>query len=223
MPIPEISYVLVTSWYGFTCGNLIPPDISWATTQNGLWPLVAPVFRRCVRVVWCRGDRGPDLLEAQVGVGGGARTRVLAPGHRDLSARSGLLPVDERERQDRAGGVQGGRLVGQADEARRAGKLNAVPGVGEVVAVIRAERRVDVLRLQDQRDLGARRGLLGPAQRVAADEVVVERDRAAVAQLPGRDVVVLNVVGVVAPVERALALDAEQRQPGPVVRQARVG
>src|ERR1700751_5682769 len=34
MPIPAISYVLVISWYGFTCGNLIPATASWVRTQN---------------------------------------------------------------------------------------------------------------------------------------------------------------------------------------------
>src|ERR1700761_6963949 len=34
MPIPEISYVLVISWYGLTCGNLIPATASWVRAQN---------------------------------------------------------------------------------------------------------------------------------------------------------------------------------------------
>ena len=41
---------------------------------------------------------------------------------------------------------------------------------------------------------------------------MTEGQRAAVAELPGRDVVVLDVVGVEGPVERPLPLDAEQRE-----------
>src|ERR1700728_3744044 len=77
MPIPEISYVLVTSWYGFTCGNLIPWNADWAPPQALPHPLVAPVLSRCVRVVGCGSDRCPDQREAEVGIGGGARARVL--------------------------------------------------------------------------------------------------------------------------------------------------
>src|SRR5580692_10951527 len=116
MPIPESGYVLVLSWYGFTCGNLIPWNIDWATPQASPRRLVAPVLRRCVRVVGRGRDRRPDQREAEVGIRGGAGAGVLRPGHRDLRARRGVLLVDERQRQDGARGVQGGRLVGEADE-----------------------------------------------------------------------------------------------------------
>src|SRR6185437_4769601 len=39
MPISEISYVLVTSWYGLTCRNLIPGNLYWAKPQNAPMPV----------------------------------------------------------------------------------------------------------------------------------------------------------------------------------------
>src|ERR1700728_933567 len=101
MPIPEISYVLVTSWYGFTCGNLIPWNADWAPPQALTRPLVAPVLRRCVCVVGRGSDRRADQREAKVGIRCGARAWVLPPRHRDLGARHGVLLVEQRERQDR--------------------------------------------------------------------------------------------------------------------------
>jgi hypothetical protein len=48
---------------------------------------VASVLRRCVRVVRCRGDRGADLREAEVGLRAGARTGVLPRASRPIKSQ----------------------------------------------------------------------------------------------------------------------------------------
>ena len=86
---------------------------------------------------------------------------------------------------------------------------------GAVVALV--EHRLhggrDVLAVPGQGHLLPLRVLRHLLDGVAADEVVVEADEAAVAEVVGRRVVVRDVVGVVAAAERAGALVPVGRQP----------
>src|SRR6266699_4821098 len=201
----------------------------------GSWPspasCVPPVPGPRVLVEGRGLHGGADTREAKVGVRGRARPGMLAPHDGHLGPRLGVLRVDQRQREDRPHRVNGCRLVGQAREhgaglhwagLHWAG-LHPVPGVGELESRIRPDDLAYVLGVEDQGDLRAPDAVLCLLQGGAADEIVVERDRPAVAQLVGRAVVVLDVLGEETPVERPLPLDAVQGQVVPVVEPFRVG
>lgn len=156
-------------------------------------------------------------------IGRGARARVLTPGDLHLRPRLGEGLVDQCEREDRADRVDGGGLHGHAGQFSVA--LHSVAGVGEVEVRIRAAAHdpLHVFGVEHEGHLGAALLVLRLRQGVAAVEVVVEVDQASVPELVGRDVVVLDVLGEEAAVQRPLALDTEQRQLTPVFQQVRVG
>jgi hypothetical protein len=76
--------------------------------------------------------------------------------------------------------------------------LHAVAAVAERQVLAGGDGQCRAGGVEDQGDLGALDAVPGRKQGVPADEVVAERDRPTVAEFPRRDVVVLDVVRVVA-------------------------
>ena len=146
------------------------------------------------------------------------RVRPLAPQHRDLRARLGGGGVDRGERDERV-------LVGEVAQVERHADGAPVPqhlvdleervpglrhldvlGRGPRLAQ-RADGQREVLGVPHQRHLDPVPGRLFPGrdafQRLAAEEVMIEPDGAAVADVVRRHVVVGDVGGVHAAAQRA--------------------
>jgi hypothetical protein len=154
----------------------------------------------------------------------------LAPDHADLGAE-GHVRVDGGQRQALAlvGAVAGEQRgadhvavgVDHRVEVRR-----AVVGVRQVeghvpgtLAQDPAEQLRQVLVVPGQRHLAALRARVDRLERVPADEVVVELDERAVAELPRVEVVVLDLVRDEAAGQRVGRLVAVGREPLAVVAQ----
>src|SRR5487761_369528 len=121
MPIPEISYVLVTSWYGFTCGNLIPQDASWVMQQNG---------RIAV------SGAGIASLRTRRTARGSAARRMDVAASRPGAARCHIHPAGKPARASRGGrggtGGRGGRGGGRGGR----GEGGASPGTSVLAVVV---------------------------------------------------------------------------------------
>src|SRR5580693_4127644 len=162
----------------------------------------------------CRGHRGPDAdlpVSLDGGLGG---VGALAPQHRDRRAWLACRRVDRRQRHERVlvGEVAkvkrkaGGRTAPQhlVDLEERVARLRHLDELGRGARLAqRTDGEGEVVGVPHQRHL--RPVLLGrdAFQRPAAEEVVIELDAAAVADVIRRDVVVGDVAGVHAAAERA--------------------
>src|SRR5262245_18826806 len=124
MPIPEISYVLVTSWYGFTCGNLILPGISWATPQFVRIPVSG------VGIASLRTRRMPR--EPRWHGASGSRGRL--PGRCPRRGRAGSVAKGVTLARGRA--LLRSRFLRSGPPARTSGVQRGVPWELSVLAVV---------------------------------------------------------------------------------------
>ena len=164
-----------------------------------------------------------------VGLRGAAS--LLAPDERHLRPGLGVLGVENGEREHpplvRAvadPGRHADELVVDGHPVERVHRVDRGRPVDELRAAALSEHRPDRLRhvvvVERERHLLPMLAVGHPLERVTSDEVVVELDVAPVAEIPGREVVVLDPVGDEAPADGRTSLVAGRRQPLAVRLQA---